>query len=175
MSLKEINCKELDALIKEKKVILIDVRELSEHNIEKIPTSICMPLSTLDPSAIHSLANSDKEIILHCKSGNRSTKAADRLFQNGFSNIKHLTGGIDGWKKSGLTTILGCHLPISLFRQVQIVAGSLVLIGSLLGYFVSNNFLFLSAFIGCGLLFAGITDTCALGKLLSMLPYNKSK
>lgn len=175
MSLKEINCKELDALIKEKKVILIDVRELSEHNIEKIPTSICMPLSTLDPSAIHSLANSDKEIILHCKSGNRSTKAANQLLQNGFADVAHLAGGIEGWKQDGLTTIVSKSLRISLFRQIQIVAGSLVLIGSVLGYFVSSNYLLLSTFVGGGLVVAGITDTCALGMLLSKLPYNKVK
>jgi len=65
------------------------------------------------------------------------------------------------------------NAPISIMRQVQIVAGSLVLIGTLLGVFVSPKFLFLSGFVGAGLLFAGITNTCAMAQLLAKLPYNQ--
>ncbi|MEN9247837.1 MAG: DUF2892 domain-containing protein, partial [Gloeomargarita sp. GMQP_bins_69] len=63
--------------------------------------------------------------------------------------------------------------PISLFRQVQIVAGSLVLLGTILGATVSPWFLLLSGFVGAGLVFAGVTNTCALGMLLAKLPYNQ--
>jgi predicted branched-subunit amino acid permease len=64
---------------------------------------------------------------------------------------------------------------ISLERQVRIVAGSLVLIGVLLGWFVHRGFFGLSAFVGAGLVFAGITDFCGMGLLLAKLPWNKRK
>ena len=84
-----------------------------------------------------------------------------------------LKGGLSSWKAAGLKTQVNRHAPISLFRQVQIVAGSLVAIGTGLGIVVSPWFLLLSGFVGCGLVFAGVTNTCAMGILLMKLPYNQ--
>jgi Protein of unknown function (DUF2892) len=58
---------------------------------------------------------------------------------------------------------------------VRIVAGSLVLIGVLLGWFVHRGFFGLSAFVGAGLVIAGIADFCGMGLLLAKLPWNKRK
>jgi rhodanese-related sulfurtransferase len=91
----------------------------------------------------------------------------------GFQEVIHLQGGLNAWKQAGYPTVINKNAPISIMRQVQIVAGSLILTGTLLGAFVSPNFLFLSGFVGAGLLFAGISNTCAMAMLLAKLPYNQ--
>ena len=99
--------------------------------------------------------------------------AAQKLFDAGFTTVTHLEGGISAWKQVGYATTINKNALISLSRQVQIVTGSLVLIGTLLGVFVSPWFLILSALMGAGLIFSGITDSCLLGMLLAKLPYNQ--
>ncbi len=151
------------------RVLLIDVREPGEYSSERIPGAKLMPLSKFDPSQIPA----DQEVVLYCRTGNRSAQAAEKIFATGVKTIQHLQGGITAWKQQGLPTDRDANAPISLFRQVQIVAGSLVLAGTILGATVSPKFLGLSGFVGAGLIFAGVTDTCALGMLLAKLPYNQ--
>lgn len=62
---------------------------------------------------------------------------------------------------------------MSLERQVRIAAGLLVVLGTALGYFVHPYLLGLPAFVGAGLVFAGITDTCGMGMLLAKMPWNQ--
>ncbi|MFM6158991.1 MAG: rhodanese-like domain-containing protein, partial [Sphaerospermopsis kisseleviana] len=109
----------------------------------------------------------------YCQSGNRSNKAAQKLIQAGFTDFSQLQGGMTAWKQSGYPTKVNKNAPISLMRQVQIVAGTLVFTGTILGAFVSPWFLILSGFVGAGLVFAGVTNTCAMGVLLAKLPYNQ--
>jgi hypothetical protein len=63
---------------------------------------------------------------------------------------------------------------ISIERQVRIVAGSLVALGIALGAFISPWFLLISGFVGMGLVFAGITDSYAMGMLLASMPWNRA-
>ena len=169
---------ELDAIsLKQKldsqQVTLIDVRESGEYASEHISGSISMPLSTIDPDLIAQI--SMKPIVLCCQSGMRSSKATQKLLAYGFESVSQLKGGLSSWKSAGFPTASAQNAPISLFRQVQIVAGSLVALGTLLGAFVSPYFLILSGFVGMGLVFAGVTNTCAMGMLLAKLPYNRAK
>ncbi len=150
-------------------VLLIDVREPGEYSAERIPGAKLMPLSKFDPSQIPA----GKEVVLYCRTGNRSSVAASKVLASGVSTISHLEGGLVSWKQQGFKTDRDADAPISLFRQVQIVAGTLVLTGTILGATVSPKFLGLSGFVGAGLIFAGITDTCAMGMLLAKLPYNQ--
>ncbi|MEB3340199.1 rhodanese-like domain-containing protein [Okeania sp.] len=150
---------------------LVDVREASEYAGEHIPQAVLVPLSKFEPHQIPT--EPDKTLVLYCQAGNRSGQAAKKLLAVGFEKVTQLDGGIEAWKKAGLPTIINRNAPISLMRQVQIVTGFLVVTGTLLGAFVSQWFLILSGFIGCGLLFAGITNTCALAMLLAKLPYNQ--
>ena len=83
-----------------------------------------------------------------------------------------MEGGTLAWGDAGLPLERGRISMISLERQVRIAAGSLVLIGLILGYFVTPWFIALSAFVGAGLVFAGITDYCGMGLLLAKLPWN---
>jgi rhodanese-related sulfurtransferase len=169
--LKSVDAQTLKEWLDLDTVLLVDVREPAEHAGEKIPDSILFPLSKFDPAQIPSDPN--KKLVLYCRSGNRSQQAAQKLFTAGFTDVTHLSCGIGDWKEHGLPTQVNKNAPISLMRQVQIVAGTLVFTGTILGAFVSPAFLFLSGFVGAGLMFAGITDTCAMAMLLAKLPYNQ--
>jgi hypothetical protein len=83
-----------------------------------------------------------------------------------------LTGGIDAWQAGGATIEQG-KARMSLERQVRVAAGALVVIGALLALFVDLNFVYLSAFVGAGLVFAGLTDTCGMGMMLARMPWNR--
>jgi rhodanese-related sulfurtransferase len=169
--LQEINALTLKQWLDEQKVILLDVREPGEYANEHIAGAMLLPLSTFDPTLVSPAE--DKTLVLYCQSGKRSTQAAQKLLDSGFAEVTHLKGGLPTWKAAGYPTQTDRNAPISLFRQVQIVAGSLVALGTVLGAFVSPWFLILSGFVGCGLVFAGITNTCAMGMLLAKLPYNQ--
>ena len=84
-----------------------------------------------------------------------------------------LEGGIEAWKKLKLPDRVDRKQPIAVARQVQILAGSLVLLGVLLGLLLTPVFYVLSAFVGAGLVFAGITDFCASARLLALMPWNR--
>ena len=152
-------------------VTLIDVREPGEFAGEHIPGATLVALSQFDPRKIPQTENT--QLVLYCRSGNRSAIAAQKLFDAGFESVTHLSYGIGAWKEAGYPTVTNRDAPISLMRQVQIVAGSLVLTGLVLGALVSPRFLLLSGFVGAGLMFSGVTDTCMLGMLLAKLPYNQ--
>ncbi|MGF1485858.1 MAG: rhodanese-like domain-containing protein [Prochloraceae cyanobacterium] len=169
--LQNIDAKQLKKLLDLDKVTLVDVREIDEYNREHIEGSTLVSLSKFASNKIPQ--NSDRTVILYCQSGNRSQQAAAKTLAAGFETIVHLKGGLNAWKAAGYPTKINNKAPISIMRQVQIVAGSLVLTGTLLGAFVSPRFLFLSGFVGAGLTFAGISNTCAMANLLRKLPYNK--
>jgi len=169
--LQTVDSQQLKTLLELDKIELIDVREADEYAREHIEGSKLISLSKFDVNLIPN--NSDRQVILYCQSGNRSQQAAEKILAAGFETIVHLEGGLNAWKSAGYPTKLNKKAPISIMRQVQIVAGSLVLTGTLLGAFVSPRFLFLSGFVGAGLTFAGISNTCAMASLLKKLPYNK--
>ncbi len=153
--------------------VLVDVREDFEHAEERIAGSILAPLSKFDPETIRRL-HPTKRVVFHCRSGKRSTDAATRFARSG-EPVFHLAGGIEGWKAAGRAVVRPEKrrgLPI--MRQVQLIAGSLVVLGVVLGVVVSPWFLALSAFVGCGLTFAGATGWCGMALLLAKMPWNRT-
>lgn len=166
-----VDAQTLKQWLDKQSVTLIDVRETGEFAGERIPGATLVPLSQFDPRKIPQSDNTP--LVLYCRSGQRSQIAAQKLQEAGFESVYQLSCGITAWKDAGYPTLKNQNAPISLFRQVQIVAGSLVFIGTLLGVLVSPWFLMLSGFVGAGLAFAGVTDTCMLGMLLTKLPYNQ--
>ena len=98
--------------------------------------------------------------------------AASKLRNAGIESVTVLEGGIQAWEEAGLPVLRG-QATVSLERQVRIAAGTLVAAGSLSAYFVSPVWLILPGFVGCGLVFAGITDTCGMALLLAHMPWNK--
>jgi adenylyltransferase/sulfurtransferase len=74
---------------------LIDVREPHEYQICRIPQARLIPLGEL-PKRLHEIDRS-RPIVVHCKTGGRSAKAADLLRRNGFAGVLNMTGGILAW------------------------------------------------------------------------------
>jgi len=157
--------------LKEPSSVLLDVRtdqELHEMSIDlKNIKHISLPTLV---SSIGSLSTDNSYYIL-CRSGHRATMAAMQLLQQGFTKLAVIEGGITSWNKAKLP-VNKTDAPISLERQVRLIAGCLVLIGGLLS-FINTWFIVIPLFVGSGLIFAGLTDNCMMGLLLMKLPYNK--
>ena len=115
----------------------------------------------------------DQELFLICQSGGRSMKVCQKLEDAGFEKVTNVEGGTSAWQSAGLPVVEGKRR-MSLERQVRIAAGSLVVIGAAIGQFVHPAGFGLSAFIGAGLVFAGVTDTCGMGMMIAKMPWNRS-
>jgi len=151
---------------------VIDVREFSEFNSERIAEAQLMPLSNFEKHAEE--LDHSKPVYLMCRSGNRARQAAEKLMNKGFTDIHVIEGGMGAWSSANLPIIKGESRVWSLERQVRFTAGLIVLIGVILGFAV-NQFLFLiSGAIGAGLVFSSVTDTCAMGMMLARMPWNKA-
>jgi hypothetical protein len=98
--------------------------------------------------------------------------AADMLMQSGIHTVKVMEGGIARWQHEKLPVIKG-EGGISLERQVRLIAGSVILLGIIMSWLLHWAFIFVSVFVCCGLVYAGLTDNCLMGELLMKLPYNK--
>jgi rhodanese-related sulfurtransferase len=157
-----------------KPVELIDVRTPAEFREVHVGFARNVPLDRLDAAHVAAGRNgSDRPLYVICRSGNRARQACEKIHAAGFTNVVNVEGGTQAWDQAGLPVVRG-QQTISLERQVRIAAGSLVLIGSLLGAFVSPYWIGLAAFVGAGLVFAGITDTCGMGLLLARMPWNQA-
>ena len=167
----EIDATTLKTWLDKGEVILVDVREPAEHLGERIRDTALVPLSRFNPAQVPQPEG--KTLVLYCRTGNRSAQAGQQLLDSGASMVWHLRGGIEAWKTAGYETERTAKAPISLQRQVQIAAGLLVLLGTVLGAWVWPWFLLLSGMVGAGLVFAGLTDTCGMAMLLAKLPYNQ--
>ena len=151
---------------------LIDVREADERARAYIPGSTPAPLSRL---AATGLALPQGGVVLfHCRSGNRTAANAGTLAaQAGSCRAFIVEGGIDAWKAAGLPVAENRKAPLELMRQVQIGAGSLVLLGVLGGAFVTPLLYLLAGFVGAGLVVAGVTGFCGMARLLRLMPWNR--
>lgn len=170
-----ISPRELERLRSQgKPVDLIDVRTPVEYREVHAEPARLVPLDALDPKAVMATRDvaGDEPLYVICRSGNRARMACEKFLSAGFSNVVNVEGGTLAWEQEGLPVVRG-KKAISLERQVRIAAGSLVVLGTALGAFVHLGFLGLSAFVGAGLVFAGITDTCGMGMLLAKMPWNR--
>lgn len=167
MSLKHVSPTEAAELLRQG-ARLVDIREADEHAREAIPGALHRPLSGLDRVETDAPA-----LIFHCRSGNRTAVNAGRLADAAPCEAYILDGGIEGWRKAGLPVRTDARQPIELQRQVQIAAGSLIVLGVLLGWLVAPGFFALAGFVGAGLVFAGVSGTCAMARLLAAMPWNR--
>lgn len=153
--------------------VLVDIRERDEHLREKIAGARHHAVSVLDRE--HPAQAGDDVLIFHCKSGARTRQNAERIASGMPAGIESyiLEGGIDAWRKAGLPVAVDRRQPIPTMRQVQIVAGSLVLLGVVLGTTIAPGFYALSGFVGAGLVFAGATGFCGMERILALMPWNR--
>lgn len=164
-----ISSEQLSIMLRNGEVELIDVREADEFARERISAARNVPLSQMPEGALQS----DKTIVFTCRSGNRTKSNASHLAACACAPAYVLEGGVDGWKAAGLPTALDRSKPIELMRQVQMIAGGLVVLGVVLGALVSPWFFGISAFVGAGLMVAGITGFCGMARMLMLAPWNR--
>jgi rhodanese-related sulfurtransferase len=151
---------------------LIDVRTPAEFETAHIPGSYNVPLDVLSEHRLE-MRRAGAPIVLICRSGNRAQQAEQILKETGLERLHVLLGGVQAWEASGLTLKRG-RARWSLERQVRAIAGGLVLLGALGSLVLWPPLIFLAVFVGGGLLFAGVTDSCMMGMLLMRLPYNRA-
>lgn len=151
--------------------VLVDIREPDEYARMHIAGAVSQPLSqweqahlTIDPAA---------DVVFACRSGMRTQGACDQLAARVKGDAFVLEGGLNAWIKTGLPIAEDRKAPLEINRQVQITAGSLILIGVLLGFLVAPGWFGLAAFVGAGLTFAGLSGTCAMASLLMRMPWNR--
>lgn len=154
-----------------KNVRIIDVRTPGEFESVHIPGAYNVPLDLLREHRDEFCAHFDENVVLVCRSGQRAGQAEETLRDAGLFNLHILAGGMLGWEAAGLPVNRGAER-WDLERQVRLVAGSLVL-SSVLGSIAVPKLKWLAAGIGGGLTFAALSNTCAMGMLLSKLPYNR--
>ena len=149
---------------------LIDVREPDEHARERVHGARLAPLSRFPTTFARP---GGQPVVFHCRSGNRTAAAAEQLAAAAGGDAYILRGGLAAWKAAGFPVRRGQRQTIEMMRQVQIAAGSLVLIGVGLGTLLHPAFYALSGFVGAGLVFAGATGTCGMARLLALAPWNR--
>jgi len=155
--------------------ILLDVRTPPEFEGVHAVGARNMPLETIKSSTLfNSLKiHRDCPVYLICERGSRAKVAAGAFVEAGFTSISIIEGGTIAWIADGYPVVSSGKKSLSIERQVRIGAGGLVLVGIILSLTVYPGFLALSAFVGAGLLFAGITDCCGIGLLLVKAPWNR--
>jgi rhodanese-related sulfurtransferase len=166
-----INAHELADQLAEQRVKVIDVREPMEYAGGHISGSLNVPLSRITQADLPR-----GPLVLVCHSGNRSSQALSQLLRLGHSvPLADLEGGIPAWQQAGLPLRKLKNAPLPLMRQVQIAAGSLVLLGVILSQTVAPGWIWLSGFVGAGLVFAGVSGFCGMARLLAAMPWNRVK
>ena len=157
-------------------VDLLDVRTPAEFESVHVPGARCIPLDTLDCKAAlaQRVGAANEPIYLLCHSGARATKAAQQFAIAGFANCVVVEGGTQAWAEAGLPVERGQRSVLPLDRQLQVTIGILVLTGVVLSKVVDPVWIWLSGFVGAGLVFAGITGVCALRMLLARMPWNQA-
>ena len=156
-----------------KRIDLIDVRTPAEFQEIHVEFARNIPLTELEPAQIVQARNGSagEPLYVICRSGGRGQQACDKFAKAGFVNVVNVEGGTLACENTSLPLVRGQKV-MSLERQVRIAAGSLVLTGVVLGWLVHPYLVGLSAFVGAGLVFAGVTDTCGMGMLLARMPWN---
>lgn len=156
---------------------VIDVRTPAEFDQLHARTAVNVPLDTLTPASLAAAvpAALTEPFYILCRSGARADLASTKLESAGVARGIVVKGGTLAWQEAGFPVVEGEGRVISLERQVRIAAGSLVLTGVLLAWFVHPWFIALPAFVGGGLIFAGITDWCGMGLLLSKAGWNQRR
>ncbi len=156
-------------------VVVLDVRtavEFREVHIEHRGVE-SRPLEFLKPTEL--AYDKEIEIIVLCRSGNRSNMAQNSLAKAGFTNVLNVNGGMLAWEDAALPVKRGKKAGLPLDRQMRIIIGFAVVLGAVLAHFVHPQFIWLSGFFGAGLMMAGLTNFCPLAIVVARMPWNQVK
>ncbi len=150
---------------------ILDVRTPGEFEGVHIAGAYNVPLDLLREHSDEIRTHLDDHVVLVCRSGQRATQAEQTLYDTGLTNVHILDGGMNSWEANGFSVKRGAQR-WDLERQVRLVAGSIVALSVLASIFVPG-FKWVALFIGSGLVFAAVSNTCTMGTLLAKLPYNR--
>ena len=150
---------------------LVDVRSPAEYRGSHVTGAVNIPLDTLTPERLAELRGEDGDVVFLCGTGARSNLACQRALEAGWPAVREVEGGTEACVAAGLDITAGRGV-VSLERQVRIAAGTLVLAGAIASLFV-RGFIAVPIFVGAGLVFAGVTNTCGMGMLLARMPWNR--
>lgn len=167
MTMTPISAQEAKQLI-ENGAKLVDIRGPDEYARERIPGARNVPVASLGQ-----MDTGGAPVVYHCRSGARTQANAAQLTAAAGEPCYMIEGGLDAWRRAGFDVAVDKGQPLDLMRQVQIAAGSLALLGVVLGFLVGPGFFALSAFVGAGLMVAGITGWCGMARLLRHMPWNR--
>ncbi|HEX3437660.1 MAG TPA: rhodanese-like domain-containing protein [Pseudacidobacterium sp.] len=154
---------------------LLDVRTPPEYGGAHVPGARLVPLNELKVEAFLAQHKPGSPIYILCQAGARASKAIEQFERAGCHDCVLVEGGTQAWIDAGLPVHRGVSKVLPLMRQVQIVVGSLAAIGAILVLTVNPWFAILPLFLGCGLLFAGMTGTCGMALMLARMPWNREQ
>jgi rhodanese-related sulfurtransferase len=157
---------------------LIDVRTPAEYRAGHIPGAQLLPLDQLDPDTLGARLGQygiapDQTIYLTCHSGARAQQAVERMRDAGFHRLALIQGGTAAWEQAGLP-LTRCRGNLALERQVQIAVGTLLVLKVIFGFAFHELFFVAAAFLGAGLIVAGLTRWCGMARLLAVMPWNRA-
>jgi rhodanese-related sulfurtransferase len=152
-------------------VLLVDVRTPGEYAGAHIPGAINLPLDQVDRHLQQIVRDAGGRMILICQSGARADRCQSLLAKAGINDSLVLSGGMNAWAAAG-APVVRARRRWELERQVRLVAGGIVA-ASILASVVWPPARFVAGFIGAGLVFAAVTNTCGMAMMLAKLPYNR--
>lgn len=166
----QISIDELNRLIEtDPSVQLVDVRSPGEYAAGHVPRALNIPLEQVE-SRLDDLGPGP--VALLCQSGNRANMACEALRAH-HPQVVVVTGGTEAWRQAGKPVTAPAAARWSLERQVRLIAGLLVLVGTVLATVGQPAWIYLAMFVGAGLTFAGLTNVCGMALLLGKLPWNQ--
>lgn len=172
MTIKAIDAATVKRWMDSGEAVVVDVREPAEYAAESIEGANLLPLSAVSKSALPEVH--DKKLVIHCRTGKRSSNACEKLLaEDPNLEVYNLEGGISAWRAAGYQVVSSGKYFLPLDRQVQLTIGLGVLAGSLLAYFVNPLFFLLTGFFGGGLIFAGLSGFCGLAMVMAKMPWNQ--
>lgn len=152
---------------------LVDVREFPEFASGRVSGAKLIPLGDIEKR--HQEIDHNHTVYVMCRSGKRAAEAQSRLKKLGFPTVINVKGGMNAWQAENLPVEKDENAVWDLERQVRFTAGLLVLIGVLLAVLVHPYFIGLSGFVGAGLVFAAVSNTCTMGMILAQMPWNRRR
>lgn len=154
---------------------VIDVRTAGEYESVHAQGATLEPLHELDERRLlGSLQSPEQPVYIFCKSGVRSTQAAEKLLAAGLASPVVVEGGTDAWVAAGLPVEQRGRSVMPLDRQMRSAVGVLILLGAVLALTVDPRFVWIPLFMGGGLLFSGLSGLCPMMNLIARMPWNRA-
>lgn len=174
--IKKVDANTLKKWIDSNEAVLIDVRDKEEYDSECIEFAKSLPLNKITIEDAKKPENKNKKVVIQCQFGSRAIMACEKIKSYGADfDIWYLDGGIDSWKKEGFPMKESENKIFPLNQQVQIATGIIIVTGIFLTHFVNYIWILFPLFVGLGLINAGVSGWCGLGKLMLKMPWNKFK